>query len=195
MPFPKIELPPDFDLPRTNDTPRNRSLANLKHLGRRKGSQDKISRDLKNGILDAAIAHGRDGEGTDGLAGYLFLLASENRKTFASLLARILPYNVSATTSAQTISEVRILSIPSGQHYSAADLRRVEQGQSTIDALPPPERYDEPPDNVIAEPVNQDFKPQTERERRLLAELEALTPEQLMERAKQVGYFDVADGV
>jgi hypothetical protein len=44
---------------------------------------------------------------------------------------------------------------------------------------------------VTAAPDELEFEPQTERERRLLAELEALSPEQLMERARQAGFVDV----
>jgi hypothetical protein len=39
-----------------------------------------------------------------------------------------------------------------------------------------------------------EFEPRTERERQLLAELEALSPEQLLARAKEAGYVD-ADSV
>jgi hypothetical protein len=54
-------------------------------------------------------------------------------------------------------------------------------------------------EHIPCEPVTraqplEEFEPRTERERRLLAELEALSPEELLERARQAGYVD-ADGV
>ena len=74
MPFPNIELPSDFHVEPLKKPFDKRD--NLRHFGRVKGVQNKICRDLKNGLLDAAIEHGADGTGAGGLRGYLLMLAT-----------------------------------------------------------------------------------------------------------------------
>ena len=62
MPFPNIELPADFHVPCINDRSRDKRLANLRlGTGRVKGKQNKICRDLKEGLIEGAIQHGYDG--------------------------------------------------------------------------------------------------------------------------------------
>jgi hypothetical protein len=41
------------------------------HIRRQKGTPNKITRDIKNGIVEAAVKLGSDGKGKDGLVGYL----------------------------------------------------------------------------------------------------------------------------
>ena len=79
-------------LPRLREKPHDKRLDNLRPgQGRVRGVQNKICRDLKAGLLDAAVAHGSDGLGRDGLHGYLFMLASVYPKTFAAMLTNLLP--------------------------------------------------------------------------------------------------------
>lgn len=51
---------------------------------------------LREAILIAAEEVGQDGAGTDGLVGYLKFLAIEEPKSFASLLSRVMPLQLSA---------------------------------------------------------------------------------------------------
>jgi len=62
--------------------------------GRKKGSENKVTTELKEAILLAADEHGRDGAGEDGLKGYLRKVASEDTKAFTGLLGRVLPLTV-----------------------------------------------------------------------------------------------------
>lgn len=62
--------------------------------GRPKGASNKTTRVLKEAILAAAGKHGYDGQGTDGLEGYLFKVAEEDVKAFVGLLGRVLPLDV-----------------------------------------------------------------------------------------------------
>lgn len=62
--------------------------------GRPKGSVNKTTTLLKEAILLAATQVGSDGKGKDGLTGYLVLLAKHQPKSFASLLGRVLPLEV-----------------------------------------------------------------------------------------------------
>jgi hypothetical protein len=146
MTFVDRPLPEDLKLPQLREPkPRDKRLDNLRvGIGRIPGTQNKICRDLKEGLLEGAIRHGYDGNGLDGLVGYCHHLAERYPKTYGYLLGKLLPYNFNANVASAAINEVRIISIPSGQHYSSADLRRIEQGQDTIDALPQLERRDEP---------------------------------------------------
>lgn len=55
--------------------------------GRPKGSQNKITGDLKRAILEALEAAGGDG----GSVGYLILQAQENPASFMTLVGKVLP--------------------------------------------------------------------------------------------------------
>lgn len=62
--------------------------------GRKKGVPNKTTQLLKECILDAASEIGSDGQGTEELKGYLKTLALHFPKSYAQLLARVLPYQV-----------------------------------------------------------------------------------------------------
>lgn len=63
--------------------------------GRPKGSPNKTTAKLKDAILMAAEDVGVDGNGTDGLKGYLVNVAKTDVKAFAGLLGRVLPLTLS----------------------------------------------------------------------------------------------------
>ncbi|MBR0710134.1 hypothetical protein [Bradyrhizobium liaoningense] len=95
-------------------------LKNLRSgRGRQWGSRNRITRDLKQAVIDAAIAHGSDGHGRGGLTGYGFFLASRHPKAFSGLLGKLLPLQVDATVDS-VVSSINIVSIPS-DHYLGAD--------------------------------------------------------------------------
>jgi hypothetical protein len=70
---PDDELGPDDGSPNTGNAGK----------GRPKGSPNKISRVLREAILQAAEQHGNDGDGKDGLTGYCQFLAKDEPKAFA----------------------------------------------------------------------------------------------------------------
>jgi hypothetical protein len=63
--------------------------------GKKKGTPNKLTRDLKAAILGALEAAG----GEEGSIGYLRLLAINNSSAFASLLGKCLPHTLSADES------------------------------------------------------------------------------------------------
>jgi hypothetical protein len=153
MPFgvPDLTIPASFELPRLREDPgRAKRLANLKHEGRVKGVQNKICRDLKEGLLQSAILHGYDGAGEGGLIGFCLHLAERHPKIHGGLLAKLLPYNLNANVAGSGISTVNILGVPSGVHLTREQIERTRQGQPlTLDA----EQMAQKP--AAAEPIEQ----------------------------------------
>lgn len=98
---------------------------------RQKGSLNKITRDIKNGIIDAAILHGEDGKGKGGLTGYLKMCATRHPKNYMRLIARVLPYTITAEIEANAmIHSVNIIPVPVKMFVPA------EQVQLTVDDSP-----------------------------------------------------------
>ena len=166
---------------------------------RRKGVPNKITSDIRRETIAGFARHGSNGRGEGGLAGFAFYLAKKHPKAAARLLEKVLPLTVNGSgLNPPPVSTIRIIGIPSGEFLSREDIDRLQHQEThTIDHMPADhvpaiEHHNEPA--PVEEPIEQEFVPQTERERRLLAELEALTPEELLERAKQAGYVDV-DGI
>ena len=65
--------------------------------GRKKGTPNKVTKDLRTAILGAAEDAG--GGGKDGLQNYLKFLAQEHPQSFSTLLGRTLPKEIHATVS------------------------------------------------------------------------------------------------
>lgn len=65
--------------------------------GRPKGATNKTTKLLKDAVLKAAEAVGEDGKGKEGLVGYLKDLATNEKKAFSALLARVMPMQIEGT--------------------------------------------------------------------------------------------------
>jgi len=68
-------------------------------VGRPKGAQNKVTRELRDLILEAVDRVGSDGRGKDGRLGYLMSLATDVPSSYAVLLRAILPVDVKATVT------------------------------------------------------------------------------------------------
>jgi arginine utilization protein RocB len=111
-----------------------------------------------------------------------------------------------------TLKESAIISIESGRYVTKAAMDRLASDEP-LSSIPPSELLKplaieaRPSAEVIelrnaylkqsaeaeagqVEASAEEFTPRTERERRLLAELEVLSPEALLERAKQAGFIE-----
>ena len=88
------------------------------------GTHNRLTRDLKRGIIDAAEKYGADGKGRDGLTGYLFHLAGKHPKAFAGLLGKILPLQVTGNVG-QFIGTVNVISVPVDHYLSPEDIARL----------------------------------------------------------------------
>jgi hypothetical protein len=124
-----MPMPDSFDLPSLRPTEKRGGP------GRTLGAINRITRDLKLGIIDAAAAHGSDGQGAGGLTGYLLYLASEHPKAFAGLLGKILPLQVNGALNA-TISTVNVVSVPVDRYLSQEDIRKISAPAPVIEHEP-----------------------------------------------------------
>lgn len=104
---------------------------------------NKLTQDIKQGIVAAAAAIGYDGNGLGGLQGYCEMLAEDYPKQFAGLLGRVIPLQINAQPG-MFIGQVNLVGVPSDRYLTAEQIK----------ALQPP---DEPPiiDGVqVLEPVS-----------------------------------------
>lgn len=79
------------------ERPRNQPQPRARVRNRR-GRLNRPTLDLKHCITEAAVRHGFDGKGKDGLVGYCQFLAAKHPKVFAGLLGKVLPLNDNANT-------------------------------------------------------------------------------------------------
>jgi hypothetical protein len=106
--------------------------------GRKLGSTNKITRVLRDAILEAAEAVGSDGKGKEKLVGYLKSVAVSEPKAFTSLLSKLIPYQmnvdkISTTTTYRSYAEV---SLELGHHgLSLETIAKLQQ----IDLTPDPD--------------------------------------------------------
>jgi hypothetical protein len=135
-----MPTPDDFQLPVINPTPKPRKPGTFgpnnppPGLGRRRGSVNKANRDLKNGLLTAAINLGRDGNGEGGLVGYCEFLGIYHPKAFSNLLGKLLPLNVTADVTTAPVA-INIIGVPHDRYLSADDIAK-SRGEPY---QPPPE--------------------------------------------------------
>ncbi len=123
---PKSKLPKPVTLPERPRLAKNRfQPGNALAAGR---GPNKITLDLKQGIVGAAAALGYDGKGQGGLQGYLQYLAEDYPKQFAGLLGRVIPLQINASPGA-FIGAVNIVGVPPDRYLSADQVK----------ALRPPE--------------------------------------------------------
>jgi hypothetical protein len=79
--------------------------------GRAKGTPNKTTVLVKEAILKAAEAAGEDKQGKDGLVGYMTFLAKEEPKAFSTLLAKIIPTQVTGEDGGaiRTITRIELV--------------------------------------------------------------------------------------
>ena len=190
MPFVDHEMPADLDLqPIATKKRVNGKLFGPDNPppGGVKGRSPKITRELKEGIIDGAADHGYDGEGLGGLAGYLRYCAERCPKAYLQLLGRLLPLQVNGSGSAgHHISTVNIVAIPSGEFLTSEAIEKARSHSFDPQSLIERTSQLEP----APAPVEPEFVPRSPIEARMLEELSALSREELLQRAKQAGLVD-----
>jgi hypothetical protein len=124
-----MPLPADFDLPNINPQRRSTRWSSDNpppYSHRPRGATGKITRDLRHGIIEAATNLGRDGQGTDGLIGFLEDLGMHHKKAFASLLVKLLPLTVHGEgLAAPAVGQVNIVTIPHDHYVTKAAIEEL----------------------------------------------------------------------
>jgi hypothetical protein len=84
---------------------------------------NKLTRDIKEGIIDGAVAHGSDGKGKGGLNGYLTMCARLYPKQYMYLLGKLLPFVVRNTVDATLrVDKVNVVPIQSDRYVTAEQM-------------------------------------------------------------------------
>ena len=140
--------------------------------GRPKGVPDRSRADLSQLIMDAATETGfikldengkRVGSGEDGCKGYLKWLALHEPRTYAALLARILPYYVSTELPEDILSHEETLAELKARCLSIELIQYLRKAPTRLD-----DDEEEDPWGLRKKGVTLDMKP--EAEQRSLAE-------------------------
>lgn len=76
------------------NTPKNTGQFGKGNRGKPKGAVNKVTKALREAVVEAAEKVGEDGKGKDGAVGYLVMLAKKEPKSFAGLLGRAMPLQV-----------------------------------------------------------------------------------------------------
>lgn len=98
--------------------------------GRRKGSENLLTKNLKEAILEAARQESSDGRGAGELVGFFRGLAKKDIKTFASLLRALIPFPVTLETKRTQV------------YKTDADFRQALIDHGVPEGLFPPSRDD-----------------------------------------------------
>ncbi len=166
-------LPPDLELPvlQPPKKPHRFTLDNQPAgRGRKKGSVDRITRDLKRGVLLGAHNCGYDGKGLGGVDGFLLYCAQHHPRHYLALLGKMLPMNLNENAPGPGIGQVNIVSIPSGVHLTHEQIERTRRGEAfTLD-------HDQAPvePTPVKAPDVPEIEAQTPAEAQLIASIEAL---------------------
>ena len=72
-----------------------------RHKGREKGTPNKITRLLKEAIPEALERLGSDGQGKDGIVGFLMVAAVTETAAYLRLLDRLLPYQITGANGTE----------------------------------------------------------------------------------------------
>jgi hypothetical protein len=126
----------------------------------RKYAQPNGTRELMEAIINAAIRHGSDGHGKDGLVGYMLVLERTKFKTFVRLMELAQQWQVKATAPSdkprRSLEEIEARIRASGMDYDAIDAifeKRLAEGPLHDGEDPDPwglnrpETIDVPPDD------------------------------------------------
>lgn len=106
-----------------------------KHGGRLKGVPNRVTRELKSAILEAAEKHGSDGKGRDGIVGYLFRLAKIEPKAFSALLGRILPLQISGDANNPVRMITSSMSPQEAAQLYAQTIQQLQAGTLQLEAV------------------------------------------------------------
>jgi hypothetical protein len=88
-------------------------------VGRPKGATDRISTDLKKSFMEALRSFGSDGNGTDGIEGFIHYAIRNDLKGVLKVVAKIIPLQVKADVAGNHIANVIINAVPPNHFVQA----------------------------------------------------------------------------
>lgn len=93
---------------------------------RKKGVQNKITRDIREGCIAGFARHGSNGRGEGGFAGYIYFLAKRHPKAACRVIEKLLPLTVNGTGLGNaTIGTINVVAVPHDRYVSANDLAKL----------------------------------------------------------------------
>jgi hypothetical protein len=108
-----------------------------------KDDQPNGTRELVEATINAAIRHGSDGHGSDGLLGYMLVLERTKFKTFVRLMELAQQWQVKETAQSDkpqpTREEVRALLLARG--FDPDIIRKLRKGPYSLDSDEDPDPY------------------------------------------------------
>jgi hypothetical protein len=184
-----MPTPANFELPVINPKPRKPGTFGRGNPppsnGRRPGQVNKITADLKQGILRGAANCGYDGAGLGGVDGFLLMCAQRHPKHYLALLGKMLPLNLNANVASASINEVRIISVPTDCYLSRADIEKLQSQPELLERTAPPGSVTPPPEPApfeeparFEEPIAQEIEMQPPED-----DYDNMPIEELMRRA------------
>jgi len=92
--------------------------------------------DLRTLILDAAAAIGMDGNGRDGLLGYLKFAASTYPKQYLQVISKVLPLQIDSKSTINVIEHVNIVSVPPDRYMPADNFKGPTIDHAPLESAP-----------------------------------------------------------
>jgi hypothetical protein len=88
--------------------------------GRKKGTPNKSTRNIRDAMTESAVKHGIDGKGTGGLTGFCQWLLANDLKAWTHIFSRLVPLQVAAETTNRGggAMQVNVISVPRGVYFS-----------------------------------------------------------------------------
>jgi len=99
-----------------------------------RGTRNKITRDIKEGLIKSAVKHGFDGEGKDGLVGYFNYLLKNDLRAHANLIGRLIPLDLTANLQHHQRLTVKVVSVPRGTFFTKEQAEQIMD--MNVDAMP-----------------------------------------------------------
>jgi len=75
-------------------------------VGRQRGSQNKFTRQIKEGLVEAAILYGYDGKGKNEMIGFFHRVIEKDIAVFCGMLSRAMPLQIHHKGEGTTILDV-----------------------------------------------------------------------------------------
>lgn len=105
---------------------------------RKRGAINKITSDIKAGIISGFARHGSNGEGEGGFAGYCYFLARRHPRAAARLIEKLLPLTVNGSAVAKVglINSVQIVTVPHDTFLNSDEIAKFQSATPVIEHEP-----------------------------------------------------------